>query len=76
MRTTLDINNKLLEEAMKYSGKKTKAATINEALEEYVRGKKIEGLLALEGKVHIEDSWEDMEKREREEQEREFWRRG
>lgn len=78
MRTTLAIDEKLLEEAMKCTGEKTKTAVVNRALEELVRRKKIEGLLALEGKIHIDLDWRKMEEEElkaMEEHER-LWRRG
>lgn len=64
MRTTLAIDEKLLEEAKKYSGEKTKAAVVKRALEEFVRRKKLEGLLALEGKIHIDLDWQKMEEEE------------
>ncbi len=64
MRTTLAIDEKLLEEAKKYSGEKTKTATVKRALEEFVRRKKLEGLLALEGKIHIDLDWQKMEEEE------------
>jgi len=64
MRTTLAIDKKLLEEAMKCTGEKTKTAVVNHALEELIRRKKIEGLLALEGKIHIDLDWQKMEEEE------------
>ena len=75
MRTTLDIDERLLEKTMRLSQKKTKAAAVNEALDTYVRTKKLEGLLALEGKIQIEDNWAELEQREMEEQQRAFRRR-
>ena len=53
MRTTLDLPKKLLEEAKRLSGAKTKTQTITWALEELCRKKRIEGLLALRGKVPL-----------------------
>ena len=70
MRTTLNIDEKLLDAAMKLSQKKTKAATLNEALDAYIRAKKLEGLLALEGKIRIDDNWAQLERLEIEEQKR------
>lgn len=64
MRTTLAIDQKLLEEAMKCSGAKTKTAVVNRALEEFVRQKKLQGLLELEGKIHIDVDWQKMEEEE------------
>ena len=54
MPTTLTIDKKLLKEAMRYSGEKTKTATINRASEEFVKQKKLERLLNLSGKIHID----------------------
>lgn len=64
MRTTLAIDEKLVEEAMKWSKEKTKTAVVNRALEEFVRKKKLEGLKALSGKIHIDLDWRKMEEEE------------
>ncbi len=64
MRTTLAIDGKLLEEAMKCTGEKTRTAVVTRGLEEMIRRKKIEGLLALEGKIHIDLDWQKMEEEE------------
>lgn len=50
MRTTLDINGKLLEDAVELSGEKTKTAAVEVALREYVRLRRKEMLLNLRGK--------------------------
>ncbi|MEW6456038.1 MAG: type II toxin-antitoxin system VapB family antitoxin [Acidobacteriota bacterium] len=60
MRTTLDIDKKLLEEAIKFSPKKTKTSTVNEALKEYVIKNKIKKLISLRGKIKIEDRIEEL----------------
>lgn len=64
MRTTLAIDEKLLEEAMKCTGEKTRTAVVNHALKEFVRRKKLEGLKNLSGKVHIDLDWRKMEAEE------------
>lgn len=51
MRTNIDINDKLLKEAMKMSKIATKKDVINKALEEYVRFLHRESLRNLRGKV-------------------------
>lgn len=43
----MPINRTLLETAKGLAQEKTKAATVNEALQAYIRLKKLEGLLAL-----------------------------
>ncbi|MBA2441568.1 MAG: type II toxin-antitoxin system VapB family antitoxin [Rubrobacter sp.] len=60
MRTTLDIDAKLLEDALRISGERTKTATVEAALREYVRLKRKEMLLSLRGKVGIEDNWREL----------------
>jgi Arc/MetJ family transcription regulator len=39
MRTTLDLNETLLDEAMKWTGAETKTSVINEALNQIIRMK-------------------------------------
>jgi Arc/MetJ family transcription regulator len=53
MRTTLAINEKLLDEAKALSGAKTKKEAVEIALDEFVRKKKAKKLLDLEGKVEL-----------------------
>jgi Arc/MetJ family transcription regulator len=53
MRTTLAIDEKLLDEAKKLSGAKTKREAVEIALHEFVMKKKARKLLDLEGKVEL-----------------------
>lgn len=53
MRTTLAIDEKLLDEAKALSGAKTKKEAVEIALDEFVRKKKARKLLDLEGKVEL-----------------------
>lgn len=64
MRTTLAIDEKLLAEAMKCTGEKTRTAVVNRALKDFVRRKKLEGLKNLSGKIHIDLDWRKMEAEE------------
>jgi Arc/MetJ family transcription regulator len=64
MRTTLDIDKALLEEAARIAGSKSLSMAVNEALAEYVRRRKIEGLRALRGRVRLALSWQEMERLE------------
>lgn len=54
MRTTLNIPAKLLSEARRLSGAKTKTQAIIWGLEELTRRKKIEHLWSLRGKIPFE----------------------
>lgn len=49
MRTTIDIENDLIDEVMKKAGVKTKKDAIVTALKDYLRYKKIEELKGLIG---------------------------
>jgi Arc/MetJ family transcription regulator len=51
MPTNLNIDDGLLEEAVKVSGKKTKRETVNAALSEYVSRRKQRRILDLFGKL-------------------------
>ncbi len=53
MRTTIDLPDQLLDEAIKLSHQKTKTAVIITALEEFIRKKRIEGLKKFRGKVSL-----------------------
>lgn len=61
MRATLNIPDDILQEVQKISGEKSKTKAIIVAMQEYVRQKKIKQLLALRGKIQIEDVTEELE---------------
>lgn len=67
MRATLNIPDDLLQEVQKISGEKSKTKAIITAMEEFIRQKKIKELIALKGKIQIEDVSEQLEKLEIEE---------
>ncbi|NNJ91845.1 MAG: type II toxin-antitoxin system VapB family antitoxin [Gammaproteobacteria bacterium] len=54
MRTTLDLPEKLLNEAMKVTHTETKTAVIIKALEELVRKSKISELKKYRGKIKLD----------------------
>ncbi len=51
MPTNLNIDDALLEEAVRLSGKKTKRDTVNAALQEYVSRRKQRRIVGLFGKL-------------------------
>ena len=53
MRTTLDLNEALLIEAMKWTGETTKTATITEALKHVIKSKKRAKLTEYAGKLNL-----------------------
>lgn len=61
MRATLNIPDDILSEVQKISGEKSKTKAIVIAMKEFIREKKIRDLIALRGKIQIEDVTEELE---------------
>jgi len=58
MRTTIEIDEELLKAAAELAGEKNKGKVVNRALEEYVRRRRIEKLLASMGTWDLDlDDW-------------------
>ena len=53
MATNLNIDERLLAEAQRLGGKKTKRETVNDALEEYIRSRKQKEILNVFGKIQF-----------------------
>jgi len=67
MRATLNIPDELISEVQKLSGEKSKTKAIVIAMQEFIRQKKIKELIALRGKIQIEDVTKELDKLELEE---------
>ena len=67
MRTTLNIDEELIDYALKATGEKTKSKAVNAVLKEYVRRRKIAALRALAGKIQMVDNLQELEALEMEE---------
>ena len=52
MRTTLNIDGKLLETVVEATGEKTKSKAVNAALKEYIRRKHVQELIDSWGKIN------------------------
>jgi Arc/MetJ family transcription regulator len=65
MPTNLAIDDRLLEEARKVGGHRTKKATVTEALEEYIRRRKQKRLLELFGKIEFDPTYDYKKQRRR-----------
>ena len=64
MRTTIEIPRGLMDELMSLSGARKKKEAVRVALEEFVRRKKVERLLALPGTIEISDITAELEEME------------
>jgi Arc/MetJ family transcription regulator len=60
MRTNVDIDGELLEEAQRLSGLKTKKAVIHEGLQALIRQKRRRKILDLAGKVACVGNLDEM----------------
>jgi Arc/MetJ family transcription regulator len=64
MRTTVDLPEELMSDLMALSKTRKKKDAVRVALEEFVRRKKLEKLLALPGKIEISDVTAELERME------------
>ena len=64
MRTTLNLDDGAVKEAMAVSPGKTKTAVINEALAEYARRRRLAGYRSLRGKFRWEGNLDELRQRE------------
>ena len=63
MRTTLDLPENLLKEAMKVTHTDTKTAVIIKALEEIIRKSKISDLKQYKGKIDLDINLNELRNR-------------
>lgn len=60
MRTTLTLDDEFIEKLMQITGEKNYAAAIRHALESYLKQVRKEKVLALRGKVQIDNNWQEL----------------
>jgi Arc/MetJ family transcription regulator len=65
MRTTLAINEELLNEVKLLSGAKTKKDAVEKALVDFIRRRKAKNLLQLEGKIDLSFTTKELLERRR-----------
>jgi hypothetical protein len=64
MRTTLDLNEKLIRDLMTVTAAKTKTEAIHQAAAEMIRRKKFDQLKSLSGTIHLDLDWKSLEQAE------------
>ncbi len=64
MRTTLDLNEKLIRELMTVTAAKTKTEAIHQAAAEMIQRKKLDQLKSLSGTIHLDLDWKRLEQAE------------
>jgi hypothetical protein len=58
MATNLNIDEKLLEQALRLGGNKTKRATVNQALYEYVQRRRQKEIIQIFGHVDFDPNYD------------------
>jgi Arc/MetJ family transcription regulator len=67
MRTTIHIEDGLFADLMRLTQAPTKTQAVRDALKEFIRLRRKEELLALRGRLEIEDNWRELRDLELEE---------
>ena len=65
MRTTLDVDTKLLNDVLELTGEKSKSKAVSKALKQYLRSQRIAELRAMAGKFQIDDAKNEQEEADR-----------
>ena len=66
MRTTIDVDERLMDQVEAITGEASKNKAVNKALEDYVRRVRIEELVASLGKLDLDlDDWYEFRHMER-----------
>lgn len=60
LRTTIHVDDDVFDDLVELTAAKTKTEAVRLALQEYIRLKRKEELLALRGQFDIEDNWEQL----------------
>lgn len=63
MRTTLNIEDEAIAEAMNVAPGKSKTQVINEALREFARRRKLRGLLKFQGRMRWQGNIDELRNR-------------
>lgn len=64
MRTNIELNDSLVEEAFKYSQARTKKDLVHEALREFVENRKRRDLLELKGRIAFAEDYDHKRMRQ------------
>lgn len=62
MRATFNIDDETLEFVVRETGAATKSEAVRQALQDFVKRRQIEKLIALKGKVKFDVDWKTLRK--------------
>jgi len=61
MRTTVDLEKRLIDEVVELTGEKSLSKALSKAIEDYIRRKRTAELIAMAGKIDLVDNLEELE---------------
>ena len=64
MRTTLNIDELLMKKLLEITQEKSKTRAITTAIKDYIKKKQIKKILSYQGRLDIENNWQQLEKEE------------
>ncbi len=64
MRTTLDIDEKVLKQVIQATGERTASKAVSKILESYLYQRAVDRLEQMAGKIEIDDIWRELEELE------------
>ena len=64
MRTTLNLKDDIIIEVTRLTGTNNKSQAVNKVLEAFVREKRMQKLLDLKGKLHLDNNWKALREME------------
>ena len=64
MRTTLNIDDILIKKLLETTRQKSKTKAITIAIKDYLKKTQIKKILSYQGRLDIEDNWQQIEKEE------------
>ena len=60
MRTTINIDDDIMNKVMSYTGQKNRSEAVRVVLSSFIKDQKKKKILALRGQVDIEDDWKKL----------------
>jgi Arc/MetJ family transcription regulator len=64
MRTTLNLNEELINQIVRITGMKNKSQAVNKVLKLYVSEMKKQDILKMRGTLHLENNWNQLREME------------
>ncbi|MGB4117356.1 MAG: type II toxin-antitoxin system VapB family antitoxin [Polaromonas sp.] len=60
MRTTLTLDDKVIAQVVKTTGRSNPLDAIRDALQSYLQQEKLKQVIAMRGKLELQDNWREL----------------